>query len=569
MTLSFFSSSTLTFLLTIVAILVAYLPSKTPTTHHIPTTNTTSVTTTCGTVHGRISKTAHKNVLEFFNIPYAASPIGSRRFLPPEMYNKAKQWMSDVDGTKDRQIVCPQPSPHNGAAIGTEDCLYLTIRTTDLTAAKPVIVWIHGGRFIHGHCCQPGYSFDNDLTETLDAVTVNINYRLGFLGFSSISELWDEEKGIYANNGIRDQIAALQWIQDNISQFGGDPNSVTIIGESAGGTSVLALLSSPLATGMFHQAVALSPGPEQRFDHKQGDNFQKQVWKVLENVGCDKSTKIRECLLKVLARDLLQKEGSDEKNQGKLSPSRLAYFRFPRSQGFSQDIGGYIITDPTVFPQNIRNLKNAKNNDPGYKVKVIVSNTAQETYCAVRKNPNLAVSSREDVYKTLSTLFPKITSDSDIMDKVSELYGDLSPQFLWDTLVTDMRSTCPTNEVTEAMSASKHHEVYRLFIDYNMALPGGTKVPAYHVFDTDVLFGFVGFDRSALDQRDWKLRAILIQILKDFLRGITRNDWKTFPESTMVLGNDEGIITISTEKPHVRNCNELQKANLTQYGWQN
>ena len=569
MALSVFSSSTLTILLTTVAILVAYFPSKTPTTHPISTTNTTSVTTTCGTVHGRISKSAQKNVYEFFNIPYAAPPVGSQRFLFPELYNKERQWISDVDGTSYREIVCSQPSPHNGTAIGTEDCLYLTIRTTDLTAAKPVIVWIHGGRFIHGYCCQPGYSFDKDLTETLDAVTVNINYRLGFLGFSSISELWEEETGIYANNGIRDQIAALQWIQDNISQFGGDPNSVTIIGESAGGTSVLALLSSPLAAGMFHQAVALSPGPEQRFDHKQGDMFQKQVWKVLENVGCDKSDEIRECLLKVPARDLLQREGSDVENQGKLSPSRLAYFKFPRSQGLSQDIGGYIITDPTVFPQNMRALKSAKNINLGYKVKVIVSNTAQETYCVLRKNPHLAVKSREDVYKTLSTLFPKITSDSGTVDKVSELYGNLSPQFLWDTLVTDMRSTCPTNEVTEAMSASKHHDVYRLFIDYNMVLPGGTKVPAYHVFDTDVLFGYVGFDRSTLNQRDWELREILIKILKDFSRGITRDDWKTFPESTLVLGNDEGIITISNEKPHLRKCNMLQKANLTQYGWQN
>ncbi|KAL5268416.1 hypothetical protein ACHWQZ_G002321 [Mnemiopsis leidyi] len=569
MTVNVFPPSTL-ILLTTAVIMVAYFPSESPTTKTTSTSNptTASVVTTCGTVHGKISETSRKKeILEFFNIPFAAPPVDSGRFRPPEIYNKARQWNSDVDGTKYREIVCPQPSPQNGTAIGTEDCLYLTVRTTDLSAAKSVIVWIHGGRFIHGYCCQPGYSFDNDLTETLEAVTVNINYRLGFLGFSSISELWDKEKGEYANNGIRDQIAALQWIQENISQFGGDPNSVTIIGESAGGTSVLALLSSPLAAGLFRQAVALSPGPEQRFNHKHGDFFQKHAWNVLENVGCDKVDDIRECLVKVPARDLLQKEGSIVKNQGKLSPSRLAYFRFPRSQGLSQDIGGYIITDLTVFPQNLRHLRNAKNIDPGYKVKVIVSNTAQETYCTVRKNPHLAVTSHEAVHKTLSVLFPKITSDSKIMDKVAELYGHLSPQFLWDTLLTDMRSTCPTNEVTEAMSISKHHDVYRLFIDYNMEIPD--RIPAYHVFDTDVLFGFVGFDRSTLDKRDWTLRAILIQILKDFSRGITRNGWKEFPESTMVLGNDENIASIFTDRPHMRNCEVLQKANLTKYGWQN
>ena len=96
----------------------------------------------------------------------------------------------------------------------------------------------------------------------MDAVTVNINFRLGFLGFHSIEELWDREKGVVANNGIRDIITALRWVNDNIASFGGDPNSVTLLGHSAGATAALAVVSSPLAVNLFHRVIALSPAPE-------------------------------------------------------------------------------------------------------------------------------------------------------------------------------------------------------------------------------------------------------------------------------------------------------------------
>ena len=117
-----------------------------------------------------------------------------------------------VLATDNTTVKCIQAS--NGQ--GTEDCLVLSVRTSDLSASRPVIFFIHSGSLAVGYGASPGSSFDSETTHRVDAVTVNINYRLGFLGFSSVEELWDVDAGLYANNGIRDQIAALDWVQDNI-----------------------------------------------------------------------------------------------------------------------------------------------------------------------------------------------------------------------------------------------------------------------------------------------------------------------------------------------------------------
>jgi carboxylesterase type B len=184
---------------------------------------------------------------------------------------------------------------------GTEDCLVLTIRTADVSASRPVIVWIHGGGMTTGYCCQVGYSFDSDRTMELDAVTVNVNYRLGILGFNSIEELWEE--GVYANNGIRDLITALEWIQDNIAGFGGDPNSVTIIGESGGATAVLGIVSSPLAVDKFHRAVSLSPAPEMRFNYTEGNELQQSLYGINTGLNCTQANIAdrKACLMEVPA----------------------------------------------------------------------------------------------------------------------------------------------------------------------------------------------------------------------------------------------------------------------------
>ncbi len=162
--------------------------------------------------------------------------------------------------------VAPQLEAPELAAIGTsigetsEDCLYLNIWTpaTD-DARRPVMVWIHGGAFIIGSGSQTWYD-GTALSRRGDVVVVTINYRLGALGFLHLPDLVDGDLASSGNAGLLDQVAALRWVHDNISSFGGDPDNVTIFGESAGAMSVCTLCGSPVARGLFHKAIAQSGG---------------------------------------------------------------------------------------------------------------------------------------------------------------------------------------------------------------------------------------------------------------------------------------------------------------------
>lgn len=158
----------------------------------------------------------------------------------------------------------PQNRPHTpllGRLIGfggerrSEDCLYLNVWTPGLSGTRPVLVWIHGGGFVIGSGASPLYD-GATLARAGNAVVVTLNYRLGALGFLDLKALG--LAGDTSNLGLRDQIAALAWVRDNIAEFGGDPSSVTIFGESAGGMSVGALLGAPHARGLFHRAIAQS-----------------------------------------------------------------------------------------------------------------------------------------------------------------------------------------------------------------------------------------------------------------------------------------------------------------------
>jgi para-nitrobenzyl esterase len=153
-------------------------------------------------------------------------------------------------------MLLPLPGMDVGAM--DEDCLYLNVYTPAADgAARPVMVWIHGGGFVIGSGSQPVYDA-RPLAHRGDVVVVTINYRIGPLGFLHLADLCPELAGATANAGIRDQVAALEWVRDNIAAFGGDPRNVTIFGESAGGMSVGTLLGMPSARGLFARAIAQS-----------------------------------------------------------------------------------------------------------------------------------------------------------------------------------------------------------------------------------------------------------------------------------------------------------------------
>jgi para-nitrobenzyl esterase len=214
---------------------------------------------TAHTTLGSVEGTQDGPVLRFAGIPFAAPPVGDLRWRPPQ---PAEPW----DGVRDGSAFAPT-APQNVDMLNLflgvepepqdEDCLYLNVWTPGLDdARRPVLVWIHGGAFMIGSGSNLMYD-GRPLAERGDVVVVTLNYRLGELGFLELGWL-DEAYAGSGNLGLLDQVAALEWVRDNIAGFGGDPGNVTIFGESAGGMSVTAQLAIEGSRGLFHKAIAQS-----------------------------------------------------------------------------------------------------------------------------------------------------------------------------------------------------------------------------------------------------------------------------------------------------------------------
>ena len=212
------------------------------------------------TPDGQVVGAAASGVAIFRGIPYAAPPVGSLRWREPQPARPQDRLDATAFGP-----ACIQPvSAAQDAAFGptgpqSEDCLTLNVWAPEAAPARrlPVMVWIHGGGYVSGTGSLPSY--DGSSLAQQGAVVVTLNYRLGALGFFAHPALDTELSSGSINFGILDQIAALKWVQANIAAFGGDPDNVTIMGESAGAQSVLVLFASPLARGLFHKGIAQSP----------------------------------------------------------------------------------------------------------------------------------------------------------------------------------------------------------------------------------------------------------------------------------------------------------------------
>ncbi|KAF9910330.1 hypothetical protein EC991_006829 [Linnemannia zychae] len=216
-------------------------------------TNTKGSTVTVQASLGRLTGLRDKHGFRFNGIRYAQPPTGNRRFGAPVPITT--RWYDSVDATKFGSM-CPQP------AGGSDDCLFLNVFTPKLNADKtdllPVMFYVHGGSFINGAGSDPSFDGAN-MASRGQVVVVTINYRLGIFGFFERVDAGISRSTIPGNQGVRDQLLALKWVQDNIASFGGDPRQVTAFGESAGGHSIRALLSMPVAAkGLFRAAIAQS-----------------------------------------------------------------------------------------------------------------------------------------------------------------------------------------------------------------------------------------------------------------------------------------------------------------------
>ena len=206
------------------------------------------------TESGLVQGAAQPGLTVYKGIPFAAPPVGDLRWRSPE---PAAKW----DGVRQTTEFGPDPFQGDGKGNVSEDCLYLNIWTPAKTASDqvPVLVWIYGGGFSFGSTSTPVHNGEHLARKGV--VLVSINYRVGPLGFLAHPELTAESPHHASGNyGLQDQIAALRWIKRNIAAFGGDPDKVTIFGESAGGIAVSMLCASPQASGLFRGAISQSGG---------------------------------------------------------------------------------------------------------------------------------------------------------------------------------------------------------------------------------------------------------------------------------------------------------------------
>ncbi|TDC25569.1 carboxylesterase family protein [Streptomyces sp. 8K308] len=204
---------------------------------------------TAMTTSGSVRGVEQDGIRRFLGIPYAAPPLGERRWQPPQ---PASPWTGIRDATA-AEPVCAQPEAPDMPADTprSEDCLPLEVTApADGGAGRPVMVWLPGGGFVTG----AGSIHDpTRLVEAGDVVVVTVNYRLGVFGFFAHSELGND-----SNFGLQDQAAAVRWVRDNIAELGGDPAQVTLAGASAGGMSACTLMTSPAAEGLFQRAIVHS-----------------------------------------------------------------------------------------------------------------------------------------------------------------------------------------------------------------------------------------------------------------------------------------------------------------------
>lgn len=224
--------------------------------------HTPAVSVSGGKVQGIPSGTP--GVMVYKGIPYAAPPVGNLRWKAPQA---VKPWKG-VRICDSFSPVAPQSSFGPGSFYGDEfywqgtppqdeDCLYLNVWAPEGGKDLPVVLWIHGGGYDHGYAYE--LPMDGEAWASRGVILVSINYRVGILGFLSHPEL-TAEQGQSGNYGFMDQIAALQWVHDNIAVFGGNPSRITVMGQSAGAMSVKTLLASPLSRGLLSGAIIQSGG---------------------------------------------------------------------------------------------------------------------------------------------------------------------------------------------------------------------------------------------------------------------------------------------------------------------
>jgi para-nitrobenzyl esterase len=410
---------------------------------------------------GKIRGVDHNGIKIFKGIPYGASTAGPNRFMPPAE-------TADWSGVRDALAYghsAPQrdsaalPPPAGGLTISGEnlpaegeDCLVLNVWTPAVGPAansdrkRPVMFWCHGGGFATGSGSSP----DNDGTNLArrgDVVVVTINHRLNVLGFANFSE-FSGDFAASGDAGMLDIVLALKWVRANISQFGGDPNTVTIFGQSGGGRKVETLLAMPSAKGLFHRAIVESGAAVRVVDRDAAIRNSEQL---LAKLGVDK-TNVR-ALQKLPVEKIMAAYFAVIKEHPDVDPSL---------GGFSPTVDGKILPQHPFYP----------NASPvSADVPVMIGCTRTEMTLFSLNDPSAFSLSDADMRRRISDLLGSRAPG--IIDLYRKLNSGASPSDIYFLIASDCRYGAPTMIAAQRRAALGKAPVYLYYFTWETPVQGG------------------------------------------------------------------------------------------------
>ena len=434
-------------------------------------------------VQGEIEGVEHQGHALYKNIPYAEVPVGDLRWKAP-VAKKPWTGVYKADKWGDRPPQPNDPNNNGGGLPISEDCLYLSVETPAKSTAErlPVFVMIHGGGFATGSYSGTQESFVQD-----GIVYCSIEYRLGVLGFMAHPELSKESpRGISGNYGILDQIMALQWIHDNIAQFGGDPEKITIAGESAGGISVSMLCASPLCKGLFRAAISESGSSFWPVSNDRGGNTAMVTAKAAEQVGVAFQKQLGKKNLKQLRK--------------------LPYEELVKQQGngmgqFWPVVDGYAITD-----DQYKLYENGQYND----VNVLIGTNSDEGAmfsrpAAVADYEQRVRDSYGDFADRMLKLYPA-TNEQEVYYASSDIFRDGS--FAWGTYAW-----------ANLQTKTGKGRVYMYYFDQNSK---NTIMPSFrggatHVAEMPFFYGYK-FGSGEMTNTELRMQQMITRYIMNFTK---------------------------------------------------
>lgn len=522
---------------------------------------TAVVSTDCGHFRGR----QRDGAFSFKGIPYAAPPIGERRWAPP---GQPVCGGGVRDATRFGSTCAQVRSfSESGEVTGGESCLFANVwtPTLDAGAGLAVMVWIHGGYLHVLSGSESGYSPTERLAASTGVVYVSFNYRLNAFGFMALEVLREgSPTNTSGNYGFMDQIAALQWVQRNIRAFGGDPNKVTIFGQSSGGTSVWTLMMSPLAKGLFRAAVDMSGSYvyNASLEKAESDNLV-----FLNKTGCHDLA----CLRKLSTRQILQaipwKEYPSWAADDLLDLPTKGRFVGPVAV-----VDGYVLQAP---PFQTWAEKGRHFND----VPFLIGTTAQETDF-LPPYENISTWTWGD-YSWMVT--DKLASFGEGLPKQAlDLYPssepcptrDRCPEFAYTSMVSDLRVTCPNNDLARRAADALRSPVYRFVVTHTPSRAikpsdGLWSYPSrfsFHGLDSFAFFGGLEGVLGGLSPEDKAFQEVVTQYLVHFAKeGKMPEAWPEYPAATALLSKD---LTVAQNYSADR-CRLWEKNGFLPYAWIN